>query len=85
MGVVHTKRIETYAGRRVFVRILGLWFGSYGHEPLQDRGGQALVLYLGLLAAVGGQVSVDIRNADSTHYSTVQDKPFKAETRRSES
>ena len=50
---VFKRGADTYAARRIFIRVLGFWFGSYGHKPLQDRRGEALALDLGFLAAVG--------------------------------
>ena len=48
---VPPKNAATHTTRRVFVGVFGLRLGSDGHKPLQDCGGEALVLNLGLLAA----------------------------------
>ena len=47
------KNTTTHATRCVFIRIFGLRFGGDGHKPLQNCGGEALVLDLGLLTAMG--------------------------------
>ena len=48
---VPPKNVATHTTGCIFVGVFGLRLGSDGHKPLQDCGGEALVLNLGLLAA----------------------------------
>lgn len=47
------KSVTTHTTGCVFIVVFGLRLGSDGHKSLQDRRGEALVLNLGLLTAMG--------------------------------